>query len=154
MFQERKEALGDSGTNTSKPPVENRVMANFRRMVEKNPLVAKLRKPGTVVMAELIPPKTHEIAFRPIHPHGKHEAIVNGKLIAICLASNSVRLHHEKEGLNKIFSQKELIHLVENGQTHRIRLRFSEKKEVSVCREDLQQFLVKAGLLYWSHATV
>lgn len=149
MFED-KEVLGD--TVTVKVQDEgNMIMANFRRMVEKNPLIAKLRSPGK--MPSTIAPKRHEITFRQVHAHGKHEAAIYGRLVAICHANNHVRLHHDEEGLNKIFSHTELIHLAKNGQTRRVRLQFSENKTVSVCRGDLQHFLDKAGLLHRTHAT-
>lgn len=153
MFRENTEVTGGAVTGNTPAPVENIVMANFRRMVEKNPLVAKLRKPGTVTMVELVPPKTHEITFRQVHAHGRHDAAVYGRLVAVCHASNHVRLHHDKEGLNKIFSHTELVHLVRNGQTQRVQLQFSERKKVSICREDLHRFLINAGLLHQSSAT-
>jgi exosome complex RNA-binding protein Csl4 len=152
MFVENKEFTGDTVTSSAVTPVENTIMANFRKMVN-HPLVAQLRKPGKVVMAEIVPPKTHEITFRKLHAHGKHDAAVYGRLIAVCHASNHVRLHHKEEGLDKIFSHTDLIHLVRNGQTHRVQLQFSERQKVSICRGDLQHFLDKAGLLHRTPAT-
>jgi hypothetical protein len=151
---EEKELLGNAVAETAKAPNGgNTIMANFRNMIKKNPIIEVLRKPGTVTMVELVPPKTHEISFRPIHAHGKHDAAVYGRLVAVCQASKNVRLHHDKSQLNRIFSHTELIHLVKNGQTHRVRLKFAEKKEVSIHREDLKEFLVKTGLWQMSHAT-
>lgn len=151
MFRENTEVTGGAVTGNTPAPVENIIMANFRRMVEKNPLVAKLRSPGK--MPDIIPQKTHEITFRQAHAHSKHKAAVYGRLVAVCHANNDVRLHHEEQGLNKVFSHMDLIHLARNGQTRRVRLQFSENKTVSVCRGDLQHFLVKAGLLNQSPTT-
>jgi hypothetical protein len=147
MFQDK-----EADTVTVKAQDEgNMIMANFRNMIKKNPLIAKLRSPGK--MPGIIAPKRHEITFRKAHAHGKHEAAIYGRLVAVCHANNDVRLHHVEEGLNKVFSHTELIHLARNGQTRRVRLQFSENKMVSVCRGDLKHFLVTAGLLNQSPAT-